>query len=1181
MQRFDPLTFPLTGQRLIEASAGTGKTYSITLLYLRLLLEQKLEVDRILVVTFTTSATEELRARIRQRLTDALDLIEGRISFCCAADDTLLALLMSVEDWSEAELFLHDALARMDESAVYTIHGFCQRILQDNAFDSGVFFEIEFLESELGLRSSIVEDFWRSHFYPASLSEAAWIVSQWSGPDRILGELQGILSKPGVKGVPLVTGEDLKKSEQKTLHCLEKVRSEWEKSSAQVSDILADDQNLSRDSKKAYGGKRTELALAGMDEIAASGDMIWQLPDCVELLASSVMAGLLKGKKVCPQHLFFDFFDAFYREHAEFIRLYRIHILQEAWRFLLKQLDKRKSEQGRMYFDDLLNKLDSALSGEDGQRLVGIIRSRFATALVDEFQDTDPVQYRIFHTVFGKGQKSSLFMIGDPKQAVYSFRGADIFTYIKAKRQTPGSGRFTMGKNYRSTAKMVDAVNILFAEKDSFVFAEDIPFEPVGTAGVADEKPLYIDGRPPTPLTALMLPVEKFSTGIDKPIAKGNAMVPAARWCASEIASLISLGRRMKATIGSDPLAAGDIAVLVRTHHEADLVQHALRQSGIASVYYSRDSVFATEEARQLGQLMKALVEPADEYQIRNTLVTDLFGLTGNDLDRLGRYEMEWSDWLRRFREYQLAWQQRGFTSMFQLLLAEQSVVDRLLARVGGERSLTNFLHLVELIQAAADNEPGIDGLCRWLNVQRENPDQDSSVQQLRLENDENLVKIVTIHKAKGLEYPVVFLPYLWSSRPVNRKEIFTFHDRDNFFFLADFGSEQKQNYEQAEEERLAEDLRLLYVAVTRARYCCYFCWGKMNNLENTALARLLHRNEEGIVPSAQRMVEKQIGEDIDKLNRQTQVVTRRDYPDSFESYMEPGMNEDMNLSVRHFQGNIETDWRVTSYSQMVAGQDPSSHFREGEESVADIIVSDNTRSVFDFPKGAAAGNFLHALFESIDFPEAYGKKLEHQVEERLQKAGYSMVWLPVVCRWIGDILDTRLDKDTGLKLRIIREEDRLVEMAFYFSLQELDIDRLNQLLSGFNLQPISFPLHRLKGLMKGFVDLVFRFKERFYIADYKSNYLGFGSDHYGPDQLRQAMLEHRYDLQYLIYTVALHRYLSSRIAGYDYDSHFGGVYYLFLRGMNPECSTGNGVYSTRPPRELVEKMDSCFMGED
>ena len=1179
MQRFDPLTFPLAGQQLIEASAGTGKTYSIAILYLRLILEQKLEIDRILVVTFTTSATEELRERIRERLCDALDVIEGRTSFCCDGDETLLALLMAVKDWDEAATLLSDALSRMDESAVYTIHGFCQRILQDNAFDSGVFFEIDFLESELGLRRSIIEDFWRSHFYNASPSEAAWVVGQWSDPGGILAELQGILSKPGIQGVPLVTAEALSKSQQKTILCLEKVRREWQKSSAHVSDILIHDQCLSREKKKAYGGQRTELAIAGMAEIAAAGDMVWQLPECVELLASSVMAGLLKGKKVCPQHLFFDLFDAFYREHAAFIRLYRIHILQEAWSYLVLELDKRKSDQGRMYFDDLLTRLDSALRGEDGQRLVGIIRSRFGVALVDEFQDTDPVQYRIFHTVFGQGHMSSLFMIGDPKQAVYSFRGADIFTYIKAKRQTPDFGQFTMGKNYRSTVKMVDGVNTLFADRDSFVFLKDIPFEPVGAAGKADETPLRMNGMPPTPFTAMILPADRFSKGA-RPIAKGTAMGPAAKWCAAEIANLISLGSRMKATIGSVPVAAGDIAVLVRTHREADMVQQALRQSGLASVYYSRDSVFATEEARQLGQLMKALVAPGDEAQVRNALVTDLFGLTGDDLARLVNDEMKWSSRLRSFREYQLAWQQRGFTAMFQLLLAEHSVVSRLLSRVGGERSLTNFLHLVELIQAAAENESGIDGLRRWLNVQRENPNQDASAQQLRLESDENLVKIVTIHKAKGLEYPIVFLPYLWSSRTVNQKEIFTFHDRDNFSFLADFGSEEDQNFAQAEEERLAEDLRLLYVAITRARYCCYFCWGKINYLENTALARLLHRNDEGLVPPSRGMDEKQICEDIDKLNTFSQVVTRLRYPDTFDSLLVPTVQNDMNFSVRRFQGNIQTDWQVTSYSQMVSSHDSSPQWMDNDRSTNDIITSGDSFSVFDFPKGATAGTFMHALLEQIDFAATSGKELEQLVVDRLQKAGYSMVWLPVICRWIGDILETRLDKDTGLKLGVVRENDRLVEMAFYFSLQELDMERLNRLLSVFNIPPIQSQLHRLQGLMKGFVDLIFRFQDRFFIADYKSNHLGSGFDHYQPEQLRQAMLEHRYDLQYLIYTVALHRYLGSRISGYDYDSHFGGVYYLFLRGMSPENDAGTGVYYARPERELIEKLDCCFKGE-
>ena len=1179
MQRFDPLTFPLAGQQLIEASAGTGKTYSIALLYLRLILEQKLEVDRILVVTFTTSATEELRGRIRARLCDALYVIEGRNCFCGDVDETLVALLMTVSDWEEAGTLLNDALTRMDESAIYTIHGFCQRMLQDNAFDSGIPFDVDFLESELNLRHMIIEDFWRRRFYSVSRSEAAWAVSQWSEPGKMLDELQGILSKPEAVSVPEVTDESRNESQQRAGHYLEKVRKEWGKSAGQVTEILETDLCLSRDKRKAYGAERIALTIAGMDEIAASGDMVWQLPECVELLASSVIAGLLKGKKIQPEHPFFDLFDDYYRAHVEFIRLSRIHTLQEALSFLRYELDRRKHDQAKMYFDDLLSKFDLALGGKNGQRLVQVIRNQFGVALVDEFQDTDPVQYRIFHKVFGKGRDSGLFMIGDPKQAVYSFRGADIFTYIKAKRQTHESGRFTMGNNYRSTAAMVDAVNRLFAGKDSFIFGEDIPFEPVEAAGMADKRPMLINGVPPVPFAAMMLPVDGLASGA-KPIAKGSAEWPAARWCAAEIGNLISLGSRKEATIGDHPLTAGDIAVLVRTHREADMIQQSLRELGIASVYYSRDSVFETDEARQIGQVMAALVEPGDEAQVRNALITDLFGQVGNDLDRLVRDEMEWAAWLRTFLEYQLTWQKRGFASMFQVLLAEHRVVHRLLSRPGGERSLTNFLHLAELIQAAADKEQGMDGLFRWLNGQRENPDQDASVQQLRLESDENLVNIVTIHKAKGLEYSVVFLPFLWSGRTVNQKEIFTFHDRKNFTLLADFGSGEEQNYQQSEEERLAEDLRLLYVAVTRARYCCFFCWGKINYLEDTALAWLLHRNDEGFVPSAQGLDEDQIDQDVDNLNRVSHVVTRLTYPDSFDAFFVSPEKDEIDFFVRHFQGHIKTDWHITSYSQMVSGQDSYPQWIDYDREAGGFVSSDDFLSVFSFPKGAAAGNFLHALLEQIDFAAAGGKELEEQVEDRLQRAGFSMMWLPVVFRWISDILDTRLDRDAGLNLRKVKEQDRLVEMGFYFSLNELVVDRLNLVLSDFGIQTIHSQLHLLQGLMKGFIDLVFRFKGRFYIADYKSNYLGPGFDYYRLAQLSRAMKEHRYDLQYLIYTVALHRYLDSRIDGYDYDSYFGGVYYLFLRGMNPDLDAGNGVYFNRPECELIEKLDSCFKGE-
>ncbi len=1179
MQTFDPLAFPLAGQQLIEASAGTGKTYSIALLYLRLILERRLDVDAILVVTFTISATEELRGRIRTRLREALDVLEDR---SVHDDQALTRLLAGTPDRREAATLLTDALTRMDEAAIYTIHGFCQRMLQDHAFESGSPFEAELLESEQPLRRQIIEDFWRRRFYPVSPAEAAWAAGQWGDPGGLLRALQPLPAHAETACVPDPAADDQARLRQEAEGRLQAVQQAWSRCRAEVAAILARDPCLKRDKNKGYGRQRLESALAGMDELAAAGEMAWELPDCVELLAASVMAGLLKGKKNLPPHPFFQLFDAFYLAHGAFLRVSRIRVLLDAWDFSRAELERRKGDQARMSFDDLLNGLDRALAGSGGTGLVQRIRNRFAVALVDEFQDTDPLQYRIFRRIFGLDQAAGLFMIGDPKQAVYSFRGADIFTYIRAKKDTPTAGRHTMSTNYRATGAMVRAVNRLFAGRDSFIFAEDIPFAPVQAGGRADETPLLLDGAPVPPLTALLLPAAQLAAPRKEIVAKDRAEGAAAAWCAVEIARLLAMGRRQAATIGDEPLCARDLAVLVRTHHEAAVMRQALRERDIASVYYSRDSVLATDEARQMQAVLAALLEPGDEPQVRNALVTDLFGLDGRELDQLARHELEWVRLLGTMRHYREIWRQRGPNVMFLTLVAERRVVRRLLARPDGERRLTNFLHLAELLQEAAGRQPGMDGLLRWLNDQIANPAPEAASQQLRLESDENLVRIVTIHKAKGLEYPVVFLPFPWNCRSLRPDAIFTFHDPKAAFRLTvDLGSKNNENYRLAERERLAEDLRLLYVAVTRARYCCYWCWGKISGMDKTGLAWLLHRRKAETVPALKSLDEKRIREDIASLNRDGPLVHCPPCPASFAAPAPAADHEGAGLAVKVFTGNIDREWRITSYSQLAAGPEPQPRQPDEDRDRTETAPPAEPLSVFSFPRGPAAGTCLHGLLEQLDFPGAGGEEMLDLVRDHLQRFGFAGHWTPLVCQWLADILDTRLATDSDFCLRRLPGDDRLTEMAFYFSLTGLDLDHFNRVLTDFAIRPVEFPASRLHGLMKGFIDLVFRFQDRFFLADYKSNYLGAGLPAYRPEQLAAAMAAHRYDLQYLIYTVALHRYLGRRLHGYDYDAHCGGAYYLFLRGMDPAAGPASGVYFTRPPRELIEQLDSCCCGRE
>ncbi len=537
MKVLNPLTIPLKGIQLIEASAGTGKTYTITILFLRILLEKNLGVDQILVVTFTNAATEELRARVRKTLRESIDILDGHPS-----TNTLLSQVLNnfKAESQKTAAVLNDALTRMDEAAIYTIHGFCQRTLQEHAFESGSCFELEFLESEQELLIQIIQDFWRQRFYSVSLAESRWLRSKWGSPEVLLQTLQVPLARPEAKCIPEISAQELESTLKTCTSLFQAVQAKWPEVRTEIEQIFQNDKALSKNKKDGYHPDRVTATFAAMDLLAAADEMEWSLPSGLSYLACSVMEKKLLKNGSLPQHSFFELFDQFFSQHQNFLANYAFYLQYEALHFAQQELEKRKQEQSALYFNDLLIQMERGLNGPDGLQLRAILSKRYPLACVDEFQDTDPLQYKIFSTIYKDAHHGGLFMIGDPKQAIYSFRGGDIFTYIKAKRNTAPNCCFTMDTNYRATIKMVDAVNTLFDTQAPFLYDDDIHFAPVQAAGIADVTSLLINGSPPCPLNLLWLDPEGLATKPGKPIAKAKAEIAAASFSAQKITSLLT-----------------------------------------------------------------------------------------------------------------------------------------------------------------------------------------------------------------------------------------------------------------------------------------------------------------------------------------------------------------------------------------------------------------------------------------------------------------------------------------------------------------------------------------------------------------------------------------------------------------------------------------------------------------
>ena len=1213
-ETLDPLGIPLSGLHLIEASAGTGKTYTIAQLVLRLVVETGLSLEQILVLTFTEAATEELRERIARRLRQALEALNGS-----PTKDTLLsAWVASRPEPDLAKARLEAALAGLDLAAIHTIHGFCQRVLRDFAFESGTPFDTELITDERDLRRAAAEDFWRRRVAPAGRAEAAWMLEELpEGPESLLDLLKASLGSAPPQLVEL-DREGLIRGLAAVDDLHRRLAEAWPIARPDMSALLLDGGALKGN---VYRLSAVDRAIAEMDALC-DGPPPSKVPEKLALFTPGKLEASTKKGHTTPTHPFF----ALCGELAALdlpglARTRRAVLLGNALAFLREELRRRKRERRVTYFDDLLSETAEALAGPRGPALAEGIRARFPQALVDEFQDTDRLQYRIIESVYGDALTGDpalgLYLIGDPKQAIYGFRGADIFTYIAARRQARDRGRIhTLDTNRRSASGLVEAVNRLFGRvRAPFIYEGDIDFEPVRPGPDADREPLRIGGVEAPPLVFRWLPLaEDRATRDGRRLLADPARELAVKDCAREIARLLAAPARL----GDQALRARDIAVLVRSHRDGLAVREALAGVGVGSVSIGQESVFETEEAEDLAALIAALGPGCGDGTLRRALATRSLGWSAARLAALdatgGGDPAPWDRVLRDFETYRVLWQERGFMAAMGALLHGLGVPARLRRGPEGERRLTNLLHLVELAQEASREHLGPDALGRWLADRRSQPGAGGDAALLRLESDENLVQLVTFHKSKGLEYPVVFIPIPWSKGPLpDPRDPVAFHDPETLEPWLDLGSPCQDDHRTlAEREDLAERLRLLYVALTRAKRQCVVHWGAVNQAEGSAAGYLLHQGPEG-EPAAQRMpglAAAELRGDLEALARSAPgaiAVEDLGGEDRTDGTPTPGGTED--LRPAQFRGSIPADWRILSFSALAAGQgqgperpdhdalaeprpgaaDETSALGGGEpvdaEGPRPGDAAEAIEPIFRFPRGVRAGHCLHDLFEHLDFCEAEGPGLEREARAALARHGIEDLWTPTLVELVGRVLDTPLTRE-GLRLRGLGPEDRRSELEFHFSLRGLRTDALGRVLADHGLPaqvslPTDRPTGSLEGLMKGFVDLVLRHQGRFYVLDYKSNHLGDRPEDYGPVQIARAMTEHRYHLQSLIYTVALHRYLRGRLPGYDPGRHLGGSLYLFVRGMRPELGPERGVFRSRPSPALIQDLDRILGGSE
>jgi exodeoxyribonuclease V beta subunit len=879
-------------------------------------------------------------------------------------------------------------------------------------------------------------------------------------------------------------------------------------------------------------------------------------------------------------------------------------------RYALEQLALRKEQQGVFGFDDLLSRVAAALSGPGGRTLAAGLRERFKAALIDEFQDTDPVQWEIARRLFADGGLP-LFLIGDPKQAIYGFRGADVFTYLAA---AGSARRSTMRVNWRSDPGLVAAVNQLFGGPDTFVFRE-ISSNAIAPRPGALNSFFAPNASGAASLELLLVKRENPSA----PLSKPNADHQAPRIVAAEIARLLTGGTKLR---GRDVMAS-DVAVLTRDNRQCFLVQDALRDLGINSVVISDKSVWTSEEAVDLERVLDGVLEPGSGSARKCALATTLIGEDAASIDRLDDEPERLEVWLERFQSWQELWSGRGFLRMFRQLLREVGAADRLLGQQGGERRLTNLLHLGELLErASVERQLGPAALLDWLGEQRRDDSNRGEHTEIRLESDSDAVKVLTIHKSKGLEFPIVYCPFLWSgslvSNSVGTPRLF--HEGGKAFLDVDVEKDRRQvHIDIAKREGVAEEIRLSYVALTRAQHRCSIIWAAARN-HGAAAFSFVWRPDPALSSGGDlklnrldKLSDADIARDFEQIAADSGgAIAFRWLPwrHTAEPLPRPAP-ETRPLSARRIEMPIRAFERTESFSGLTrhAHDARSEMLAEPDELARDhdeetVLFTDTSSEgaaepivLADFPRGARSGNFFHEIFETIDFVDAEGIDILEVATQKFESFGFAREFsgkkrdllLGQAVRAVTDALDAPLDA-TGLSLAHVAREQRFSELEFRMPVARAGERVSPELLAAAFAEhpspvvPASYAerlktlgFESLRGYLKGFIDLVFVHEGRWYVVDYKTNHLGDTLAEYDAARMQREMADSHYYLQYHLYSLAVDRFLRRVEPGYTYETGFGGVYYLFIKGMKQGRRTG--VFFEKPPAARLAALSALFDG--
>jgi exodeoxyribonuclease V beta subunit len=1123
---FNASTVLLQGSNLIEASAGTGKTYSIAIMVLRLVLEKEISIKKILMVTFTKAAVAELEERIRLFIRQAHKASQG----FTIPDLTILGLVdhaMNNTSKEGVQQQLKDAVLFLDETSVLTIHSFCQQTLTEFAFETNQLFGSETLKDIVTLIESEVNKFWRENITTLNVNLLGQLIEHGLCRADIVSVIREHIS--GKKYFEYDENESYSICDEDQVSFSNTINELAEKDKEIKECVYDHIRNNSNHLKSiTEANKWAKASLLHLVDTPA---------DFLNVVVSKKGTGYIDKLygDIIAQH---GECDELVEEKNDILQSVINKIYCHAIGVVTKAIDQYKLRNSLLGFDDMIVNLHKAIVHDNNLNLLTSLQQKYKAVFVDEFQDTDKLQYEIFHNTFASSQ-NILFYIGDPKQSIYAWRKADIFTYFKASEEV--DNKYGMDVNYRSSASFIHAMNLFFkphSDFDTFYFnGQEHSIDYINVESPPDNKKgkLLVNGRPDVPITI-------YGNQNNSEIAETVA------------AQIINLLEKEDYKIDEKQISRrirpSDIGILVRKNKQAIAVKACLAKRGIPAVTIDDSRILQSEEAVYVLYLLEALIN-LNRSAINKALLSPFTGYDTKAVLALNEETV-----LNDFRQYKSIWDKDGVYSVLMKFVSDYQVRALLLNHhtENGERTIANLFQVIEVLHKvqSAKQFSALE-LVSWLKRGIDGMQTEGDEFEQRVESDEEAVKIVTLHKSKGLEYNIVFAPFLDLDTKIHFR-FCSFRDTETGDYI--FADSKQLNREQqqiVDEQTEQENRRLIYVAITRAVYKCYLNKSLANYYKDSSLVPFV-ASLKGADPALIRFEE-------------SPVIPPKYYYSKAEEFVYTNNTNDVNFYLS------QVNWRKISYTALASAHAPT------PKNNSNVVANEYDHFVFkQLIKGNKTGNLLHDIFENIDFTssEYWSYPVERALKKFLPK--HRQEYAPMLIQLLQQVTKVNIDvAGECITLADIPDEKRLNELEFDFNVPVFnpgDLAAFEEDEARINIRYN----HDLEGIMNGKMDMFFEHNSKFYILDWKSNFLGDSLDYYKKELLPEAMSENNYHLQYLLYTVAAKKYLQSRLAGFNYDLHFGGVIYMFVRGVREGLDSG--VFTCRPALDKIEKLETMLSEE-